>query len=333
MSDLDQIVEINISRETQAVSRAAFNVPMFLATHTAFSDRAKEYTSLVEVASDFRSTSNVYIAASKLFGQEISPSKIIVGRRQVDEVTGTITVQDSTAYVLTINGTVVTYTSDSSATTAEIIDGLEAAFTSAGFSGITFTDVSSSSFRVAVSASGTAWSIVASTNITLTNTTPTETWADALTSVSQANDVWFALVAETHLDADILALAGSVEALKKMYWTSSSSSDLKTSSTSDIASQLKAAGYNNTSIIYSAVADTMYPECAWVGGQIPETPGSNTYKFKQLAGVTVDTLSASETTYLKNKNCNYYKTIGGVNITAEGVVASGEYIDVINKAA
>ena len=32
---------------------------------------------------------------------------------------------------------------------------------------------------------------------------------------------------------------------------------------------------------------------------------------------------------MQNKNCNYYSEVGGVNITQEGKVASGEWIDII----
>ena len=39
MTVLTDIIDIQISRETTAVSRAAFNIPMFLATHANFTER------------------------------------------------------------------------------------------------------------------------------------------------------------------------------------------------------------------------------------------------------------------------------------------------------
>lgn len=327
MSDISEIVFVNINRETTAVSRAAFNIPMFLANHTAFSERAREYADIDEVGDDFSSTSHVYIAASKLFGQTSKPPRIVVGRRQVNEVNGTVTVANSTTYTITVNGTPITYTSDSSATTAEIIVGLGTAFSSAAPVGVTYTNVSSTSFKVAVSTAGTAWSFEATANITITNTTPTETWPDAITAVEQENDEWYALTAETHVAADIISIAGAMEARDKMYFTSSSDSAIITSGTTDVGSLLQAASYFRTSLIYSATADTEYPECGWVGSQLPQTPGTNSWKFKTISGATRSRLSSTEITYTKNKNVNTYRTIGGVNMTAEGKVSGGEFID------
>lgn len=81
MPDLNSIIQVNITRSTQAVSRASFSIPCFVAELTEFPERAREYTSITAVAADFASTSNVYKAAAALFGQEIKPPKIVIGRK------------------------------------------------------------------------------------------------------------------------------------------------------------------------------------------------------------------------------------------------------------
>lgn len=328
MTTLNDILEINISRETTAVSRAAFNIPLFLATHTNFSERARTYNSLTAVGGDFSSSSNVYKAASKLFGQTLKPPSIVVGRRNVANVVGSITtLANSTVYKLILNGITLSITSDSTATAIEIVAALKSAFNVAAIPGLSMVDHLDGSFNV--STSGTAWSITSTSNITLVNDVVTETLADALIAIDQENDVWYALTMESHIDADILAIASSIEAMNKIFITSSSSSAIKTSATTDVASLLNSHGYQRTALLYSAVADTEFPECAWVGGQLPYTPGSNTWKFKPLAGVARDRLSATESGYIKAKNCNSYESVGGVNMVSEGQMAGGEFIDIM----
>ena len=53
MTQITDIIKIDISRETQAVSQTNFNIPLFLATFTNFAERAREYASLADVAGDF----------------------------------------------------------------------------------------------------------------------------------------------------------------------------------------------------------------------------------------------------------------------------------------
>ena len=167
MTDLNSIIEINISRETTPVARASFSIPCFISAHTRFSERARVYTSLDGVAEDFASTSTAYVAAQKLFGQEISPEQVVLGRRQVDEIDGSIaTVANSTVYSVTINDELVATTSDSSATAIKICAALKTAFTAASVDGVTFTDNLDGTFTVANSVAGTALTIKSTANVT-----------------------------------------------------------------------------------------------------------------------------------------------------------------------
>lgn len=337
MAQLDEIVSFTITEATSTITVEAFNIPMFLANFVNFSERTREYTSLTAVAADFRSTSNVYKAAQKYFGQDTAPSKIIIGRRQSDGVDGSVaTVANTTVYTITINGIAVTYTSDGTATATEIATGLKAAFDAAktanagltpNLDTVTMTDNLDGTFDIDVSPAGTAWSAVATTNLTLTPKTPTETWVDALNAVEAENDTWYAFSCEDHTDATILALAADAEGRRAMYFTSSSASGIITSSTSDIASQLKLLGYDNTVLLYHPSAGTYFPECGWVGSQITKTPGSNTWKFKQIAGVPTYKLTDTQVGYTKNKNCNIYRAIAGQAMTSEGMSVSGGFID------
>jgi hypothetical protein len=138
------------------------------------------------------------------------------------------------------------------------------------------------------------------------------------------------MAAETHVLADVLALAGAMEARSQIFGTSSSSADvLDSGALTDIATQLFDLGYQRTFVLYSATADTEYPEAAWIGGQLPEQPGSNTWKFKTLSGTTVSRITSTEANAAKDVNANTYERVGGIALTSEGTMAGGEFIDVM----
>ena len=328
MTVLTDIIDIQISRETTAVSRAAFNVPMFLATHTAFTERARSYSSILAVSADFDSASSVYIAATKLFGQELRPPQIVVGRRSVSSVQVTLLEVTGLAE-LSFNGTdlSVDIGSESDATVA--VAAIETAFSNATIAGIDFTDNLDGSFELSATVAGEAFSFTPSSQFTVVNTS-TEDWVDALDAVSDENNEWYALVVETHVKADVLLVAAAVEARKQIFGTSTADVQVTSAaSTDDIAMDLFDLGYQRTFVFYSADADTEYPEAAWIGSQLPEQPGSNTWKFKSLSGVTVSALNSTQASAVKAKNANTYERVGGVRITSEGRMAGGEFIDVM----
>lgn len=327
-NDLSDVVLVQITRETASIDTASFNIPLILATFTNFSERTRTYTSITEVGGDFSSTSNAYKMAQAMFSGDIRPPSIVIGRRQVDSVFGSIaTVANNTAYTVTINDNVFSFTSDGTALATEIVTGLKAAFDADPVAGITFTNNMDGTFDVAVSVAGTGWSITSSANILLTNDTPTETWVEALEAVEAENDEWYALTAETHVEADILALAGAIEARRKIYGTSSQDADVPTTATDDIASQLFNLNYDRTFIVYLPTADTQFPECVWIGSQLPETPGSNDWDLKQGSGITVSNLSSTQKVNLRNKSTNFFIRKAGVEVFQDGNMVSGSPID------
>ena len=325
-NDLSDIVEVYITRESAAIDTAAFNVPLMLATFTNFSERARVYSSFAGIAEDFKSTDVVYKMAQAMYSGDIAPPSIVVGRRQVNSVTLTPVVSNNGVYTVTINEVDYTFTADGTATAAEITAGLDTAIGSPA--GITATD-NTGTLTVAVTTPGTAWSIRVSSNLTKVDAASTETWPDALEAVQDENDEWYALVAESRTAADQLALAGVIEAQRKIYVTATADPVTVTTGTTDIAKQLSDLNYDRTAVVYLSNAATQYPECVWVGSQLPEVPGSNTWNLKQGSGITVDSLSETKKTNLRNKKCNFYTRKAGVEIFQDGVMSSGEYIDVI----
>lgn len=326
MTVLTDIIQIDISRETAAVTQTNFNVPMFVSAHTAFAERARSYSSLTAVAEDFKSTDKAYIAAQKLFSQTLKPAQIVIGRRNVPSSTISVSAAVIGTYTLTINGLPFTYVASGSPTTVTIAAGLKTAYLVTPITGVTLTDNLDGTLTVA---STLGYSLKVTSNMAFSNAPSTESWTDTINAIVIVNNVWYALMIESHLDADILTVAAQIEGMKKVFATSSSSAAIKTSDTTDIFSQLVTLGYQRTFGMFSATADTEYPEAAWVGYQLQEQPGSNTWAYKALSGVAVSALSDTESTNIHTKNGTTYERVGGLNSTIGAKMFGGEWIDVI----
>ena len=325
MSELSDIVEVVITRETASIDTAAFNIPLILTTHTNFQERARTYTTVKGVLEDFESTSNTYLMAQAMFSGDIKPPSIIVGRKQVDQVTITPIVANSSVYTVTVNGTAYSFTSDASATADEITAGLEAAITATG---VNVTD-NIGTLTIEPTTPGDNWSAVVSSNMVKTDGTSSETWVDALGEVESENNQWYALTAETHSEADVLTLAAAIEARRKIYGTSTQEATVPSTATTGIASKLSDLNYDRTFLVYLPTADTQFPECVWIGSQLPEVPGSNDWDLKQGSGITVSSLSETQKVNLRNKNTNFYTRKAGLEIFQDGNMVSGAPIDEI----
>ena len=157
--------------------------------------------------------------------------------------------------------------------------------------------------------------------------------AVALAAIQLENDSWYALTAipDGTFATDVKAIAAWIETQKKIYFVQGTDTAiLNGASTTDLLAELKALGYDRTALIYHLAANSdEYAEAAWVGEGLPFDPGSSTWAFKQLAGVTPDSLTTANRTGVLGKNGNAYSITAGVAITEQGKVVSGEFIDII----
>ncbi len=73
-----------------------------------------------------------------------------------------------------------------------------------------------------------------------------------------------------------------------------------------------------------------FPAAAWMGKMLSQAPGSASWAFKQLEGVSKAQLSTDIIDKLQKANINRYINIKDVGVTLDGRVAEGEYIDIIH---
>ena len=112
---LSDIVNVQITRQTQSVSEQGFGTLMILGTFKNFNDLIRSYSNMQEVATDFNPIDDVYIAAQDYFSQPITPELLYIGRRTVDTVGIDVeTAMPNQNYTVTINGNDVTVNSTTS---------------------------------------------------------------------------------------------------------------------------------------------------------------------------------------------------------------------------
>jgi len=349
MSDIQDFVPVNISRETAKITRVGFGTLLILGNHYRLPGRVGTYADPSELLTDgFLVTDDIYKAALKATSQELSPPSFKVGRKLEDvnskatlAFTGTPSAGTWTLDVGIGNATPVTtgnitYAADDDTalieTAIEALTGItEVTVTGAYSTGYTieFTGVDAAAdFRV------TAIDVSSLTGVTAATVTMTqygsavETWDTCLNAVIAADDDWYFLVATTRTKADILLLAAIIETKIKMYFLTTADADVKNGVADNVKLSLETLTYDRT--VYKYSADTLnFPEAGWIGGQAPKDPGSITWKFKNIVGIVPDVLTPTEFNNIVPSG-NTYETVGGVNIiSSEATVASGEYIDII----
>lgn len=330
---LESIVNVQITKGTTTVSTAGFGRALILGLHTRFAERSRLYTDPDDMLDDgFLTSDNEYKAAVSLMRQSKRPRDFRIGRRTAavaQVVTITPTPVNTFTYTVTINGTLHSFLSDADATASEIVAGL-LALINAGAQSAFVTATGTTTLIVTSDNAGEPFSYSVGANLAAVLTTPNNGVTEDMQAVddeSVEGADWYCLILTSHSDSDIRVAAGTIESQTRMFSTASSNSDIKTSVTTDLGSYLKGKAYVRTFMLWSADLGN-YPEAAWDGRVLPNDPGSETWKFKTLAGITPDNLTANELTNLRFKNVNHYRTLGGVNITAEGETCQGEFIDV-----
>lgn len=326
---IENIVQIQISRQTQGVSRVGFGVPLIIGPNASFAG-IREYASLAAVLVDFADSTGEYKAAAAMFAQTPKPTKVKIAKAttpvaQVSKVV-IATVANASAYTVTINGVAYTITSDADATKSEIQTALIAAI-NAGTEPVT-ASANVDDIDVTADNDGEPFTITVGTRLTVSTPTPNVGIAGDIAAYNQADPDWYALVTVAIDDVTVKQAAATIEALPKSYIVRRNDAAIKTASTTDIASVLKALGYNRTAVFYLGTADN-YADAALLGRMLPEDPGSATYAFKTLPGVVADSLTDAERGYLDGKNVIYYETVAGVSITKNGKMVGGEYIDIM----
>jgi Protein of unknown function (DUF3383) len=341
MSQLDNIVDITITTAPAPISQQSFGVPLILGSSTpGWSDLVRSYDEPDALLSDgYVSGDPEYQAALAAFSGNIVPPSFLVGRRtnsdaaQVDtfEPVST-TVTAGAIYAFTLDGIVCSYTAQVSDTLQTVVGALSSQATAVGgVACVISNDGSNKVLTITGSVTGVAHTYTA-VSATLTHIAVTQPSgiANDLQAISAVNTAWYGLLTPSATSLDVQQAAPYVEAAKKIYIaTNSSTSNFDPTSTSSLAYLLHAKGYTRTALIPSIASASTFIDAAWMGYNIAAAPGSNTWAFSSLPGQQFDALTDNQVSGALGKNANVFINVAGANITRSGTMASGDFIDSI----
>jgi len=173
---INDIITINITRETAKLTRVGFGTALVFGEHAKFSlgELSRTYNNIDAVEEDFATTDEEYKAAKQLFGQEVSPTQIKIGDRSanaIQKMTATVdTVENLTDYFAYINGVEFKVTSDADATAIEIA-GLLVAAINGGSEPVTATDNTDGTYYCISDVSGDPFTFTTGTRQSITQVT------------------------------------------------------------------------------------------------------------------------------------------------------------------
>ncbi|PZQ49754.1 MAG: hypothetical protein DI556_09795 [Rhodovulum sulfidophilum] len=158
-----------------------------------------------------------------------------------------------------------------------------------------------------------------------------ESYSDALSAAQAVDEDWYCVAIESRVDTDILGVAAWVESRYKIFIAATNDPNiLNPTNATDAASVLLAGSYSRTAMIYSATAVGQWPDVAWAGSMLPNDPGSVTWAFKRVRGVTGQVFTASQITALEAKRVSRVEIIQGLASSVGGYTSEqGAFIDII----
>ena len=81
MTDITEIVDVQITRETAVVERANFGIPLIIVEVSEIDERIRTYTSPAGVADDYLNTDEAYKMATAAFSAEVKPRYIKIAEK------------------------------------------------------------------------------------------------------------------------------------------------------------------------------------------------------------------------------------------------------------
>lgn len=320
MTEITDIVNVTVNVADTRISRAGFGVPLILDEFptSIFSNRVREYTSLDSVADDFDTTSKVYKAASAIFSQSRVPARIKVGRKDSGDADITAALNTITDFDDDWYGLIATFKSkeDIEEIAAWTESKKKIFFASSEDADVitdSTTDISSELSAAENDRTVYQWHHEAGVDATESNYEVTDgvaTITETDHGLKEGDPITFTNSSGASIDGN-----NTVESV-----VDSDNFTVETTAADE-------AGPATVDYF----ARYTFPEAAWVGYMLPSDPGSETWKFKQLSGISPiprDSLTPSEEADALSKNANLYTRIAGVGATHEGVTASGRYIDI-----
>jgi hypothetical protein len=350
---LNDFSTITVSTSAPSLTQVGFGTLGIMSYHTNYTDHTRVYDraswNTQMVTDGFATNGAAYVAMQVAFSQNPSVQKVKLLRAE-HEATVTVkffpTVANSTEYAATLelegkSPVTISYTSDSSATAAEITAGLKAAIdalnsTGEALDGVTATQTDTNTkLQVAAPAGMALWfSGWRNDRMTFIDLTADPGIAADIAAVRAVDDDWYAFgLADTNSVAASTVAAAQIEAMTKIFGTNTSDTnayDLAT--TTDIGSVLASNSYQRSFALFDLDTTKGFSGIASCANLLPFDPGTGPFaggvlNGRTLGGVTADALTPTQHDNLRTKGYSIYITTAGINHVLGGEAGSGEWID------
>lgn len=337
--DINQVVDVQIEVKTAALSRAAFNVPLFAGYHTAWPELVREFEKIEDLVTAGITTSHaIYQGVAALLAQfprigRFKIGKLTTGRTVIKRITPTVTTIGTVQQVsFRLPGAAkvsVTTTNGGAETIATIVAALTAAIqASAAAPYLTAVD-STTHVTVTADALGTMVGVSdLGGGLQVRDLTVDPGITANLDAIWAVDKKWYGLLVDTHGKAEILAAAAWAELHPVLFVPTTGDTDvLDVGDTQNVLHALNALAYHRTIPMFRR-DPLSYGGAAWVGRMFAKVPGAATWQDKELTGQLKDVLSDPEIAAIRAKHGNFYTDVGGLGATFEGWASSGRFADI-----
>lgn len=369
---VSDLVNVTVSLSPTATALRNFGSLLILGSSPVIdtNERRRLYPSLAAIGNDFGQSAPEYVAASLFFGQSPQPAQLYIGRWARTATSGVLhgaaltTAQQAMsvwnaittgAFSIQIDGTNKNLSALNFSTAANMNAVAATINTALGAAGTCVWNANYNRFDITSSTTGAASSVAyatspgSGTDISATLGLAAAAGAPApvagvvaetavaAVNVHLASSDWYGLmIADTNAQAsDHLAVAAVIETAlpQRIYGVTSQDASTLNSTTTDLAAQLQAAGYNRSFTQYSSTS--AYAAASIFGREFTinfaGTNTTNTLMYKTEPGVTAETLTEAQAANLKAKNANVFVNYSnGSAIIQYGTMASGRYFDEIH---
>jgi hypothetical protein len=345
---VSRIIRTSVNMTPAGAQAQSLSDLLVLGTSTIIDpvERSRTYATLADVAADFGTLAQEYLAATAWFGQSPQPNQIIIGRwvnaasagglrcaplSAAQQAIATWNAIVAGSFAVQVNGAAAIQVGPMSFAAAANMNAVAAIIDAALAGGTVVWNATYSRFEFTSGTTG-ATSAISFLTAPIANTDISNMLAGRSTSsgaylfagqaletaaaaVADFDDKlgqrWYGLFIPSAVEADHLAVAAYIEASgnKHVYGVNTQEAGvLVAATTTDIAYQLKALGYMRTAVQYSS--SSAYAIVSALARILTTNyEASNTVitlKFKDEPGVAAENLSTSQAIAAEDKNANVF---------------------------
>lgn len=349
MGNINNYVTVTISKNTIGITRAGFGTFLALSPNAPFSNRVKSYADDASVATDYanaRSPERRLSAA--FFGQGTSQKKLKFGRRGNKSTMviqlSVVTVRNLYQYGVYVTGdsfdrTLVTFTSDGTATDPEIIAGFVTALNLVAGKNYTASGAASPASLTGNTAGAWFTLEIASPagGVPADDLKMAHTHADPgvtadITACALEDSDFYMIYNFSNSTAEATALATWTEANKRLYMSDGSQTDTINTTFAagtDLFKTFNTSTFTRTYAFWHHRLDQM-PGAGLAGLCLSFDPGTEAWHDKSIATVEATPwLTQTHRDNIVARKANGYEPVAGVGETFAGTTSSGDYIDII----